>query len=210
MYKKFRTLFKSSTPNQNAHRLTYGIMLGAAILALFAAFTLTINKFAVLQNPDSQLACSVNLVVDCSKVMSTWQSQIFGFPNMVIGLMAFSVIITVAVLGIAGTRFPRWFLIAANIGFLLGTLFSYWLFFQSVYAIQVLCPWCLLVTFTTTLMLATMTHVNLRENTFGLAKKLNKRVQAFLDKDFDKLIVASWIVLLIVLTFLKFGSDLFA
>jgi len=55
-----------------------------------------------------------------------------------------------------------------------------------------------------------MTHYNLRENTWNLSKNLNKRVQAFLAKDYDKLIIASWIVLLIVLVFIKFGSALFA
>ena len=67
-----------------------------------------------------------------------------------------------------------------------------------------------MVTFSTTLILATMTHYNLRENTWNLSKNLNKRVQAFLAKDYDKLIIASWIVLLIVLVFIKFGSALFA
>jgi hypothetical protein len=38
----------------------------------------------------------------------------------------------------------------------------------------------------------------------------NKQIQAILDKDFHKLLVASWIVLMIVLVFLKFGDALFA
>jgi uncharacterized membrane protein len=104
----------------------------------------------------------------------------------------------------------RGFWIAANICYGLGLLFSYWLFFNSVYVIQVLCPWCLVITFATTILFATITHFNLRENTFKLSKEMNDKVQGYLKKDFGKLLTASWIVLLVALVFLKFGDALFA
>ena len=186
------------------------VMLLAGIVALAAAFTLTVNKFDVLQNPDTVLACSVNLVLDCSTVMSTWQSEVFGFPNMVIGLMAFASVITIAVLGLTRTVFPRWFLVAGSIGFFLGAVFSYWLFFQSVYAIQILCPWCLLVTASTTLIFSSMLHVNLKQNTYGFKKKTNEKIQKFLDAGYHQMIVIAWLALMVALVVLKFGADLFA
>jgi len=199
-----------SKANSNKDRNTFLVMLIAGALALWAAFTLTAEKINLLQNPDLILSCSVNIVLNCSTVMSTWQSEIFGFPNMLIGMMAYPVVITLAVAGLAGVLFPRWFLIAANIGFLLGTIFSYWLFFSSVYVIQVLCPWCLLVTFATTLIFSSMLHYNLKNNIFQFKKKTNKRIQAFLAAGYHQLIVASWLVLMVALVFLKFGADLFA
>lgn len=97
-----------------------------------------------------------------------------------------------------------------NIGVLLGTIFAYWLFFSSLYDIQVLCPWCLVVTFTCTLMLAAVTHIALRQNVFGLKKPANDKVQKFLNAGYHQLIVASWIVLMIALVFIQFGASLFA
>ncbi len=192
-------------------KTVFGIMLGAGILALLAAFTLSLEKIHLLQNPEAILSCTFNLVLNCSVVMQSWQSAVFfGIPNMFIGLMAFPVVITVAIAGLAGTRFPRPFLIATNVGVLLGTIFAYWLFFNSLYDIQVLCPWCLLVTLSCTLMLAAVTHYNLKLNSFGLPKKLNAKVQNFLSKGYHQLLVASWLVLMVVLVFLKFGTDLFA
>lgn len=186
-------------------------MLGAALAALIAAFVLSLEKLHLLQNPDAILSCSFNVVLNCSTVMQTWQSSVFfGIPNMYIGLMAFPVIVTLAVAGLWGTKFPKRFLVLANIGVLLGTLFAYWLFFQSVYVIQVLCPWCLVVTAACTLMLAAITHINLRENNFNLKKQLDKKVQKFLKAGYHVLIVASWFVILIVLVVLKFGAALFA
>jgi uncharacterized membrane protein len=185
-------------------------MLVAAIAGLIAAFTLTVEKFHLLENPDAVLSCSFNVVLNCASVMKTWQASVFGFPNSLIGLMGYAVVITVAVSVLSGVRFSRKYLIAAQICYGLGLLFAYWLFFQSVFVIQVLCPWCLVVTFVTTIIFETLLRYNLRENTFNFSKKTHKKIGEFLKKDYDKLIVASWIVLMIALVFIKFGEGLFA
>lgn len=187
------------------------VMLIGGILALTAAFVLSLEKIHLLQNPSATLSCSFNLVLNCSTVMQTWQSSVFfGIPNMFIGLMAFPVVIAIAVAGLSGVTFPRRFMVFAHIGYLLGTIFAYWLFFQSVYAIQVLCPWCLIVTFSCTLLFAAMTQYALRHNIYQFSKDTDKKVQNFMSKGYHKLIVASWIVLMVALVFLKFGSSLFA
>lgn len=188
---------------------TFGTILFFGLVGLVASFVLSLDEIRVIENPHAVLTCSFNIVLNCSTVMQTWQAHVFGFPNMLIGLMAFPVVITVALLGLSGVKL-RWFYLGANIGFLLGALFAYWLFFNSLYAIQVLCPWCLTVTLSTTLLLAAITHYNLRENNFNFTKKHNKSIQAFLDKGYHKLIVASWLVLLTMLVIIKFGTALFA
>jgi uncharacterized membrane protein len=206
----FNKFFKKMKPEQRTRYIVFGLMLLSGIAALIASFVLTLDKFEVLQNPNAILSCSVNVVLNCSTVMQTAQSHIFGFPNMLIGLMAFPVIITIAVLGLSGTKFPRWFLVAASIAFLLDITFSYWLFFQSIYAIQVLCPWCLLVTASQTIIFSSFLHFNLKENTFKLHAALNARVQRFLKGGYHQMIVLAWLALMVVLVFLKFGSALFA
>lgn len=195
---------------ERSDKWIFGTMLAFGIIGLAASFVLAVEKVHLLQDPQAVLSCSFNLVLNCSTVMQTWQSSLFGFPNMFIGLMAYPVVITVAVAGLAGVRFPRPFMIAANVCYLLGAIFAYWLFFQSVYVIEVLCPWCLIVTFATTILLATITHYNLRENTFRLGKKTNKAVQVYLQKDISKVVTAGWIVIMIALVLIKFGESLFA
>jgi hypothetical protein len=61
-----------------------------------------------------------------------------------------------------------------------------------------------------TMLTATITRYNLQQNTFNFSSKLHKKVTVFIEKDYDKLIVATWIVLLIALVFAKFGDSLFA
>lgn len=193
-------------------RASFWVILAFATTALVAALVLSVEKIHLLNNPDAVLSCSFNLVLNCSTVMQTWQSSVFfGIPNMYIGLMAFPVLITVAVAYLwGGARFNQGFLRAMSICVLLGTIFAYWLFFQSLYAIQVLCPWCLVVSFSCTMILAATIHLGLRENIWNLKKDANEKVQKFLRSGFHQLVVASWIVLMIALVFIKFGEALFA
>jgi uncharacterized membrane protein len=205
-------MFKTdkATAKDQPHKWVFGTMLTFGIIGLIASFVLAVEEFHLLKDPQTTLSCSFNLVLNCSTVMQTWQATVFGFPNMFIGLMAFPIVIVVSALGLARTQLPRWFYVYVNLGYLLGAIFAYWLFFNSLYAIQVLCPWCLVVTFSTTLLLASITSYNLRDNTFNVSKITNKKIQQLLDKDFHKVIVAGWIVLMIALVFLKFGDALFA
>lgn len=185
-------------------RFIFGTMLVAGALGLLAAFLLSVERVEQLINPNSQLFCDVNVIFNCSTVMQTWQAKVFGFPNSFIGLMTYPVVITLAVAGLAGVKFPRWFMVAAQIGFGLGLIFAYWLFFQSLYVIQVLCPLCLVVTVVTTLLFETLLRYNLRENNLFLPTKFHKEVLVWLKKDYDKLLVGAWLALMLALVLIQF------
>lgn len=202
-----RNIFK---PQNNSEKGLYITMLVAGIFAFLAAFVLSVEKVHLLQNPDAVLSCTVNLVLNCASVMKTPQASVFGFPNSFIGVAGFAIVIAVAMGGLLKVKYSRAYLVTAQVFYGLGLLFAYWLFFQSVYVIQVLCPWCLVVTFMTTLIFESLLRINLRRNNFSLTKATNTKVQKFLDKDFDRLIVAVWIVLLVALVLGKFGDALFA
>lgn len=210
MFTKLRAFFGKDAVNPTTRRGIFAIMLAGGIAALAAAFTLTIEKFQLYEDPNKILSCSINVVLNCSTVMQTPQSHVFGFPNMIIGLMAYPVVITIAVLGLSGAKFPRWFVAAATIGFLLGLSFSYWLFFQSVYVIQVLCPWCLIVTASTTLIFSSMLRYSLGLNSFGIPAATDKKLQSFLSTGLYPMVIVGWFVVLTAIVFIKFGPALFA
>lgn len=187
----------------------FGTIAVFASLGLLSAFILSVEKIHLIQDPDAVLSCTVNVWLNCASVMKTWQASVFGFPNSFIGLMAYPVIITLAVAKLMGAQLPRLFMFLAQVGAFLGVLFAYWLFFQSVYVIQVLCPWCLVVTFSTTLIFEALLRYNIREGNLYLPKALQQKLQVFIQKDYDKLLVAGWIVLMIALVYLQF-KDFFA
>ena len=207
-------MFKKMFHRQEESSLhaSFWVILAFAITALIAAFTLSLEEILLMKHPDAVLSCTLNAVLNCATVMKTWQASVFfGIPNMLIGLMAFPVMITVAVAYLwGGARYGKGFLRAMNICVLAGTLFAYWLFFNSLYAIQVLCPWCLVVTFSCTMLLAATVHIGLRENIWSLKAPANEKIQKYLKGNYHQLVVASWVVILVVLVFLKFGADLFA
>lgn len=206
----FSFFSKAKRTERRRLKWIFGTMLAFGIIGLAASFVLAIEEFHLLKNPDAVLSCTINLVLNCSEVMKSWQASVFGFPNMFIGLMGYPVVITTAVVGLTGAKLPRWYWIAAHICYGLGALFAYWLFFQSVYAIQILCPWCLIVTFATTILFAVITHYVLTENIYQFSPKANKKIQAFINNDYGKIVTAAWIVLLAVLVYVQFGEGLFA
>jgi uncharacterized membrane protein len=121
-----------------------GVLI-AGVLGLAAAVTLTVEKIEILINPDYVPSCSINPVLSCGSVMITPQASVFGFPNSLIGIVAFTVVLVTGVLAIARVDLPRWYWVGLAIGTLLGSVFVHWLAWQSLYSIGALCPYCMVV-----------------------------------------------------------------
>jgi uncharacterized membrane protein len=120
-------------------------ILVAGIVGLAAAVTLTIEKIEILINPDYVPSCSINPVLSCGSVMITPQASAFGFPNPLIGIVGFTVVVVTGVLALGKVRLPRWYWGGLAAGTLLGVAFIHWLIFQSLYRIGALCPYCMAV-----------------------------------------------------------------
>jgi hypothetical protein len=133
----------------------------------------------------------------------------FGFPNSFLGLIAEPVVITVAIAGLSRIKFPRAFMFAAQIGYTLGFLFALVLFYISYNIIGALCPWCLLVTATTTFVWFAITRYNIREGNLYLSRRASQIARDFVKRDYDKLLLIGIVVLLLVLIIVKYGAHLF-
>jgi len=120
-------------------------ILIAGVVGLAAAITLTIEKIEILINPNYVPSCSINPVLSCGSVMQTPQASAFGFPNPLIGIVAFTVVVVTGVLALAKVGLPRWYWGALAACALLGVGFIHWLIFQSLYRIGALCPYCMAV-----------------------------------------------------------------
>ncbi|MER6343103.1 vitamin K epoxide reductase family protein [Streptomyces sp. NPDC001595] len=118
------------------------VLTGAA--GLLASWVITLDKFKLLQDPDFTPGCSLNPVVSCGSVMESDQASAFGFPNPMLGLAAYAVVICVGMSLMAGAAFPRWYWLTFDAGCLFGVGFVSWLQFESLYRINALCLWCVL------------------------------------------------------------------
>jgi uncharacterized membrane protein len=146
-------------------------MLIGSIIGLIASFVLAVDALVLAANPNAIFSCDINAKISCGTVGSSWQANLLGFPNAFIGLITEPVVITLAIAALGGVRFPRWFMLTAQGFYAIGFGFAYWLFFQSYLVIGALCPWCLTITVTTTLVFFSITRVNILDGNlrFGRA-----------------------------------------
>jgi uncharacterized membrane protein len=133
-----------STAEASTRRLALLLTIGGAI-GLLAAVVLLIEKIELIEDPTYVPTCSINPVLSCGSVMSTDQAEAFGFPNPIIGIGGFAVVVTVGVAQLAGASFRRWFWLGLEGGVTFGIVFVHWLAFQSLYRIDALCPYCMVV-----------------------------------------------------------------
>ncbi len=187
----------------------YATMLFSALLSLTASFVLSVDALALAADPDAVLACNINSVLSCGTVGNSWQASLFGFPNAFLGLIAEPVVITIAVASLGGVRFPRWFMFSAQVVYTLGLIFAYWLFFEAFNVIGALCPWCLLVTLSTTLVFTSLTHVNIRDGNLYLPERASRAARRFVAADLDALVVAVWLLGIVALVITRYAAVLF-
>jgi uncharacterized membrane protein len=121
------------------------LLLITGVVGWLASGILVLEKLEVLKDPGHVTVCDVNPWISCGQVMQTPQSSVFGFPNMFIGIVAFAVIITTGMGILAGARFARWYWLGLQTGVTLGFAFVVWLWSQALYAIHILCPFCMIV-----------------------------------------------------------------
>lgn len=210
MFARLRSYFTHEDKDLRDNRWIFTSMLVGALLSLLASFVLSVEAIELAKNPEAELSCSINVVLNCATVAKHPSASLLGFPNSFLGMIAEPVVMTVAIAGLAGVAFPRKFMFAAQIGYTLGLAFALWLFYQSMFVIQALCPWCLLVTLTTLFVWFAVTRYNIRENNLYLPKDVLKKARSFIDKGYDKLILFSLVVVALALIVAKYGNDLFA
>lgn len=126
-------------------RLSALWVLIAGVVGLSSALALTIEKVELRKNPAYVPTCSLNPVLSCGSVMVTPQAAVFGFPNSLIGIVSFTVVLVTGVLAVARVQLPRWYWAGLAVGTLLGTVFVHWLIYQSVFTIGALCLYCMVV-----------------------------------------------------------------
>ncbi|HEU5110894.1 MAG TPA: vitamin K epoxide reductase family protein [Micromonosporaceae bacterium] len=193
---------------RHANAWIFGTMLVSSALSLIASFVLSVEAITLAENPNAELSCNINTVISCGTVASSWQSHLFGFPNAFLGLIAEPVVITIAVASLGGVRFPRWFMFCAQVVYTLGLALAYWLFYKSMFHIGALCPWCLLVTVSTTLVFATLTHVNIRANNLYLPAPIQSALAAGIRANLDLVTVVIWMLILILAIVTKYGNQI--
>ena len=182
------------------------LAIGGAI-GLLSAAILIIDKVTFLQNEadgvSTALSCDLNAFVSCGGVINTDEASVFGFPNPLMGVTGFAIVMTLGVLMVARVRLPAFIWLGLQAGAVFGIGFVTWLQSQSIYDIQKLCPWCMVVWTVMIPIFVWLTARNLRVFLPG------NPVSRFVG-DWTLLINILWYVAVISAIWFQFGSDLWA
>jgi uncharacterized membrane protein len=155
-------LTSDSPPGALVPALSAWWVLIAGVIGLFASMTLTVEKIKILLNPSYVPSCNINPIVSCGSVMVTPQASLLGFPNPLLGIVGFTVVVVTGVLAVAKVSLPQWYWIGLMVGTLAGAVFVHWLIFQSLYRIGALCPYCMVVWVVTISLLVVVFSIILR------------------------------------------------
>lgn len=175
-----------------------GVLLTlAGLVGLAASAVLLVEKIELLKNPDYVPSCSINPILSCGSIMNSWQADVFGFPNPIMGVVGFAVVSTVGVSLAAGATYPPLFWRALQAGAALGVIFVHWLIFQSLYRIDALCPYCMVVWIVTTTVFWYVTTRNARVSPGRRGALIDRIVR--LGAEFHGLVITSWTVVIAAL-----------
>ena len=184
-----------------SYRQTAWILIIGGVIGIAASIELIVQKIAVLSNPDFVPNCDINPVLSCGSVINTAQAAIFGFPNPVLGVIGFTIVIMFGALLFAGVELPRSMWLGLNIGALAGMFLIIWLVGQSLYVIGALCPWCMVVWAITIPIFWQVTTDNLVSNRLSLGKSLSEIIVTL-----KWILVASSYLIIMALIFVRWSD----
>ena len=182
-------------------RILGPLLLATGGLGLAGAFVLAVEKYRQLENPLYVPSCSLSEVVSCGSVMSSDQAELFGFPNPLLGVVGFSMLIASGASLLSGARLGRWYWAGLQVGLTAAVVFVHWLIFQTLYRIGALCPYCMAVWAATIPAFWYVTVCNLS----GDPRTQNSRFVSSIQRNHG-IVLTGWLLVIAALVFERFWA----
>src|SRR3989344_160278 len=121
------------------------ILIVGSLIGLLASFFLMLDTITLIKNPTAEIPCNLNPFISCGNAILSEQGQVFGFPNPLLGIVSFSMLLAIGIMLLSHSRSrkPLWLLV--NLGTLASMIFVVWFFYQSLYNLGTLCLYCMVV-----------------------------------------------------------------
>jgi uncharacterized membrane protein len=175
-----------------------------AIAGFGAAFTLSVEKIALIKDSSHVASCSVNALFNCTTVMKTTHAELFGFPNSFTGIAGYAMAFVAGLFFIQNrklNKFLTWF--TTILTFLAFCISYYWLYL-SAYVIGAFCPWCLISTTSATSIFFAIITIHLYENNFGFVSKKHEFYKRKIDGQWNVGLTIIWYVAVILFAYAPF------
>lgn len=169
------------------------MVFGAAV-GLVASFLQLLEKLTLLKDADAVLACNFNSVFSCTNVLNAWQSSVFGFPNSVMCIVFFALVLGIALAGLSSDALGKRLRLSIQGIALFFLCFGIWFLTQSTLVIGALCLFCIFCF--TGLLFINGTLLRLNVNDLPIKKSWRKKLQGSFKSGAD---IFVWIIIALAL-----------
>lgn len=132
-----------STRGASREFAVVALLTGA--LGLWASAALAVDYIRRLQDPEYVASCDINPLIGCGLFLDSPAASTFAIPNVLVGVAAFPVVITLGALLLGRVEMPAWMWRGFVAGTLFGIGFVTYLQYQAMFVLHGLCPWCLVI-----------------------------------------------------------------
>ncbi len=167
-------LTQDHTPRWATDKALGWLLTLTGLVGWGASATLVWERLNLYENPLHKTSCDVNPLVSCGTVMQTPQAAVFGFPNPLIGIVGFALVVAFGFALLSGARFARWLWVCIWLGVAAAALFLIWLWSQALFEIVKLCIYCMVAWAATIPLFTVLTGALLARGTVGAPAGLRR------------------------------------
>ncbi len=190
-----KTVVEKKTNSKLDRAIAY-ILAILGTIGLMASLGMTIEYIGTLKDPAFVPICNINPIISCGSVLDTSQGEIFfGIPNPLLGIAGYTAMAVTGLALLAGATFKRWFWLGLQAGTVMAAGFAMWLFYQGIFIIGSICPFCTVVWLTSVPIFWYTTLYNFRNGHIKTPEKL-KAVGEFAQRHHADILFLWFITLL--------------
>ncbi|WP_240796593.1 vitamin K epoxide reductase family protein [Streptomyces sp. RFCAC02] len=185
-------------------RRTGLLLTVTGLVGWLASFLLAVEDRRVLNDPAHRPSCDIGPVVGCGSTMAGEQGNLLGIPTMLLGIGAFAAVAALGVAVLAGARLHRLVWLALQAGAFAGVVLVHWLIPQSLYVLDRICPYCVVVWIVTIALFWYVTLRNLGHGVIRLPTAARPVLGLVLDTHW--IVLAAWYGVIAVLVLTRFWT----
>lgn len=189
----------AGTPGSYSDRQLGFWLVGAGLIALISSAILVYERLQIYIDAGHSTVCDINALLSCGTVMRTPQAEAFGFPNPFIGLVGFSIVVTIGAAMMAGAQFKKWFWVCMDIGLAAATAFIMWLWYQTTFQINALCLFCMIVWVMTITLFVKTTVRNVSAGVIPAAQSMRESARGW-----SWFAISLWLILIFGIIVIRF------
>jgi len=123
-------------------QVLYLVMVIGAVAGFIASFWQLLDKLQLLKNSHVALSCNLNSVFNCTNILNSHQSSVFGFPNALMCVIMFTIALVAGLIGMGGAGIAKGLRFFFQFLAFFTVVFGLWYLWESIFNVGALCIFC--------------------------------------------------------------------